>query len=117
MGLKSLLFGIGKLLLAIVLVLALFIALMLGVVLLNAHEKADAQAFCTRTPLGQPWADVERRIKASGADQRQSRLVTAKDGKQSAGVTFNGIFPLSRHICEITLDSGRVSARKTLFLD
>jgi hypothetical protein len=106
-----------KLLLAICLVALLFAGLVYGAVLLDAGDRADAEQFCTGTPLGQPWADVEQRIKASKADQRQSKPFPAGDGMQSVGVTFHRLFPMSRHVCEVKLQNGRVSATATFFLD
>lgn len=117
MWMKSILFGIVKLLVAIILVTLLFIGLVYGAAFCAADDELDAAQFCAHTSLGQRWEDVERRIRASKADQHQSALFTDPDGAQSAGVTFNSIFPLSRHVCVIRLQGGRVSARENIFRD
>lgn len=106
-----------RLLLAIVLVVVLFVALVLGAALVQRDNEADAARFCARTPIGQPWAELARRIAASKADQFQSRLYTAHDGAQSVYVTFRGFFPMERHMCVITLEAGRVHTRHARFMD
>lgn len=106
-----------RLLLAIVLVIVLFIALVLGAALVKRDNAADAARFCARTPIGQPWTELAQRIAASKADPSQSRLYTAHDGAQSVYVTFRGFFPMDRHMCIITLEAGRVHTRHARFMD
>jgi hypothetical protein len=106
-----------RLLLAIVLDIVLFFALVFGAALIDRNDKADAARFCARTPVGQPWAELARRIVASNADQPQSSLYTANDGVQSVYVTIRGFFPMERHMCIITLESGRVDTKLARFMD
>lgn len=106
--------GLGKAVLALVLLLGLFMAY-------SAYSErgasGKAEAFCGAIPAGADIEGLHEQALAQGADERQTRWTTLDAGEALLSVTFEGAPPFSRHICQVTSRQGRVARTELVYLD
>jgi len=111
--LKDLLLGLGKALIALVLVFGLF----LGYVAYSEHSASDkAEAFCQTISAGSDASALLPSAISRGADTLQTKWLRT-DGQDQLPITFSGATPLSRHICWVKVENGRVVSAHVVYLD
>jgi hypothetical protein len=112
--LKQFALGLGKAIVALVVVFGLFI----GYVAYSEHSASDKAAeFCRPIAVGSSNSGILERAISLGADKRQTKWFRTKDSYDQLPVTFTGATALSRHICWIEAKDGRVVSRKVIYLD
>jgi type II secretory pathway pseudopilin PulG len=110
---KGLLLGLGRILVALILVLGVLLAYV-SFSERSASKKADS--FCSAVALGSDTSTLLEAAVSQGADRRHTRWFHA-DGHDQLPVTFSGATPLSRHICWVEAAQGRVVSSRVVYLD
>lgn len=111
--LQALLVGLAWTLLALVLVFGGFA----GYVHFAEHAASvKAADFCRAMVPGTSTAALRDSAISQGADARHTRWFPA-DGQDQLPVTFSGVTALSRHICWIRAEAGRVVSSELVYLD
>lgn len=112
--LRKLARGLGKAVLALVVVLGLFIAY---AAYSERGASGKAAAFCGAIPAGADAEGLHGQALAQGADARQTRWTPVDGGEAQLSATFVGAPPFSRHICQVTARQGRVVHTELVYLD
>ena len=111
--LKELLLGLGKALVALVLVFGLFLVY----ITYSEHVASDkAEAFCQAVVTGSKASDLLDSAIAQGADTMQTKWLRTDDQDQLS-VTFSGATRLSRHICWVKAAKGFVVSTHVMHLN
>ncbi|WP_457098146.1 hypothetical protein [Lysobacter sp. P5_B9] len=111
--LKGLLAGLGKALLALVLVFGLFVGY---AAFSERSASGKAEDFCRTTVPGSATAALLDSAISHGADTVHTKWYQS-DGQDQLPVTFSGATPLSRHICWVKAAQGRVVSSRVVYLD
>ena len=116
MFLKKLLWGVGKLTIATVLLMAI-----LGgwAAYAERHAENQAQAFCDTVAIGQKTDQLFTQALAAKADAHQTRWFQAANGRDNdwLPVTFLGVTPFNRHYCSIEARDGVVLTKAVKYMD
>jgi hypothetical protein len=108
----------GKVLLMLLLVGIAGMVLLAGYAIHAEHRAADkAQEFCARIKTGSSTDGMAEAAIAAGADAGQTRWIRPIAGPSWLAVTFTGIAPLSRHICSVTVENGKVVTALYSYMD
>ena len=111
--LRELLLGLGKALVALILVFGLF----LGYAAYSERAATGkAEAFCQTITAGSDASTLLDSAIAHGADTVHTKWFRTDDQDQLP-VTFSGATPLSRHICWVKAAEGRVVSSRVVYLD
>lgn len=111
--LKKLALGLGKVLLAIFLIFAIFA----GYGFYAEHSaKKKASAMCSSIKPGQNPAPLLDRAIADGASDYQTRW-SKINGVDTLFITYVCLPPFSRHICLVQAKSGYVISARQSYLD
>lgn len=111
--LKGLPLGLSKALIAFVLVFGL----LLGYIAFSEHSASDkAEAFCKIIAIGSNASALRPLAIARGADPVHTKWLRT-DGQDQLPVTFSGATPLSRYICWVKAENGRVVSTHVVYLD
>jgi hypothetical protein len=112
--LKQFALGLGKAVVALVIVFGLFI----GYVAYSERSSSDKAAeFCHPIAVGSSITGILERAISLGADDRQTKWLRDSDAYDQLPVTFTGATSMSRHICWVSAKDGRVVSRKVVYLD
>ena len=111
--LKQLGLGLGKAVLAIILVFTIFAGYGFFA---ERSAKTKSAAFCSSIKLGQNPAPLFDLAIADGASDMQTRWGKT-EGLDTLFVTYVGLPPFSRHMCLIQAKDGRVVSVKQSYLD
>jgi hypothetical protein len=112
--LKQLALGLGKAVVALVVVFGLFI----GYVAYSEHSSSDKAAeFCRPIIVGSSISGVLEQAISLGADKHQTKWLRVTGAYDELPVTFTGATGMSRHICWISAKDGRVVSHKVIYLD
>lgn len=111
--LKKVAVGMGKVILALLFVFALYIAY--GI---YAEKSASRKAanICASVSPGDETSGLREKAISDGASEFQSRWFNNK-GTDILFITYVGLPPFSRHICRIEAKEGRVISAKLTYLD
>jgi hypothetical protein len=109
---------VGKGLIQLVLIAAAGIVLLAAYAFFTERRAENkAKEFCGRMKVGSATDALVDAAIASGADERQTRWIRPIAGPSWLAATFTGLTPLSRHICSITVDNGKVVTASYSYLD
>ena len=111
--LKRLTIGFGKVVLAIVLVFAVFLGY--GFFAENSAKKKST-AMCASIAPGQNPSPLRDQALADGASDTWTRWGKV-DGVDTLFITYVGLPPFSRHMCLVQAKDGKVVSAKLIYLD
>lgn len=106
-------FGLAKVALVLMVFFALFSAYGFYAEKVASRKAAD---FCASVSPGDETAGLREQGVSEGANERQTRWFDYK-GTDMISITFVGLPPFSRHICNIQAKDGRVISAKLARLD
>ncbi len=111
--LKKLALGFGKVLLALFLIFAIYVAY--GVYAEKSASK-KAAAMCASITRGADTSALRELAVSDGASELQTRWFKS-DGLDALFITYIGLPPFSRYICVVKAEHGRVISAEQAHLD
>lgn len=89
------------------------IGLFTCIILYGSYDSRKAHAtekeFCASVPVGMPFAGLQEKALAMGADKRMTKVYENGSNEQVLMATFNGIFIFNRYVCEVGVIDGKVT--------
>lgn len=99
--------------------LLLFVALMVYAAIAEYRAEGKAQDFCATLAVGAPTAGLSEKAADAGAEARYNHWVKAENEYDYdwLPVVFTGFTPISRHMCVVHAQNGKVTAIEYRYWD